>query len=60
MNDKVRFKCDRCRVESWILAAANDSVYVVVERIRAEHDKKSPNCMGDLSTIKLLDAPEKE
>lgn len=59
MTDKVRFKCDWCKVNGEIQAEPNESVYAVCERIRTEHNKNSPYCPGDLSTIKLLDAQER-
>lgn len=54
---RQEFVCERCGVESHIYLDSDESVYVSCEKIRKEHEKWSPECTGDLSTIKLLNQP---
>jgi hypothetical protein len=54
----VRFACKRCNVESSVQTEEGEDVYSVCDKVRREHERNSPNCMGDLSAIKLLDASE--
>lgn len=50
---RVEFICERCGLESHVEIAKDESVYVGCEAIRANHAKWSPECTGDLSTIRL-------
>ena len=54
----VKFVCKRCNVQGLVQVEENEDVYSVCEKVRRDHEWNSPNCMGDLSTIKLLDASE--
>src|SRR5688500_1673658 len=48
---RQEFSCERCGVESHINLDSYGSVYENCERIRTDHQKWSPECAGDLSTI---------
>jgi hypothetical protein len=51
---RTEFLCDRCGVESHVFIDKGEDVYSGCQKIVAEHEKWSPECMGDLSTIRLL------
>jgi hypothetical protein len=51
---RQEFICERCGLESNVELAADESVYAACEAIRADHEKWSPECTGDLSTIRLV------
>ena len=57
---RQEFGCDRCGVESHVYLDSDESVYVGCQKIVAEHEKWSPECTGDLSTIRLLKPIERE
>ena len=56
---RQEYLCVRCGVESHVDLDSDGSVYENCERIRANHQKRSPECTGDLSTIKLLNGPQR-
>lgn len=52
---RQEFLCDECGLESHIDLNPTDDVYTNCQLIKANHQKWSPECNGDLSTIRLLD-----
>lgn len=52
---RQEFLCNECGLESHVDLDPSADVYTNCELIKVNHQKWSPECKGDLSTIRLLD-----
>ena len=52
---RQEFVCNECGLESYVDLDPSADVYTNCELIKANHQKWSPECKGDLSTIRLLE-----